>query len=488
MAALVSCPNHNMVACLEKTERNDQFHEIVEFLTRSLIYNSLTVSPTISTSLIEQFWNTATSKIVNDVSYIKAKVAGKTVSISEASIRRDLLFNDVDGIDCLTNQEIYENLQLMGNLDAKKQFLMYPRFVQVFLNNQLSNLPVPLDNLPIPVLTKKVFTNMAKQGLHFLGHVTPLFPNMLAQAVVDEGEGLVQPTEPQPTPSPTQPSTGDQPPVTESSYRPDTTQVPRDSLEGTDGTEGGLNLQVLHNTCTLLSQQVLDLQKAKDAQAVEKEVKNAKSKPTLDAFDDLDDDLAHGMDYMETKEAVNEGRQSNKTEELNLDVDTEVIAEDKGSGEKGGSTVSTARPEVDTARPDIDTARPEVHTANAPVSTAGVTISTADPEVSVVEPRTPPTTTSIFDDEDITMAQTLIKMKEEKAKEKGVAFKDVEDSSRPVRSITTLKPLPSIDPKDKGKGILVEEEPVKIKRKDQGIDQIERDEELAHKLHKEELA
>ncbi|GJU56732.1 hypothetical protein Tco_1234498 [Tanacetum coccineum] len=29
-------------------------------------------------------------------------------------------------------------------------------------------------------------------------------------------------------------------------------------------------------------------------------------------------------------------------------------------------------------------------------------------------------------------------------------LKDVEDSSRPMRSITTLKPLPSIDPKDKG--------------------------------------
>ncbi|GKA74660.1 hypothetical protein Tco_0780962 [Tanacetum coccineum] len=183
--------------------------------------------------------------------------------------------------------------------------------------------------------------------------------------------------------------------------------------------------------------------------------KNTKSGPKLDdsTFNDLDVDLAHGMDYMEIEEAVNEGR-----------------------------------PEVDTARPDIDTARPEVHTANAPVSTAGVTISIVDLEVNAVEPRTPPTTTNIFDDEDITMAQTLIKMKEEKAKEKGVAFKDVEDSSRPVRSITTLKPLPSIDPKDKGKGILVEEEPVKIKRKDQGIDQIKRDEELAHKLHEEELA
>ncbi|GKC97813.1 hypothetical protein Tco_1168088 [Tanacetum coccineum] len=87
MAALVSCPKHNMVACLEKTKWNAQFHEIVDFLTRSSIYYSLTVSPTVSTSLIEQFWNTATSKIVNDVSYIKAKVTGKTVSIFEASIR-----------------------------------------------------------------------------------------------------------------------------------------------------------------------------------------------------------------------------------------------------------------------------------------------------------------------------------------------------------------------------------------------------------------
>ncbi|GJS50795.1 hypothetical protein Tco_0624157, partial [Tanacetum coccineum] len=371
MAALVSCPKHNMVACLEKTERNAQFHEIVDFLTRSSIYYSLTVSPTVSTSLIEQFWNTATSKTVNDVSYIKAKVAGKTVSISEASIRRDILFNDVNGID-----------------------------------------------------------------------------------LVDEGEG-------------------DQPPVTESSYRPDTTQDPRVNLEGTHGSkgdqvqssndrphlggntseraEGGLNLQateilklntrikklekkckpsISHHKAWLRSVSRLSrTKKLGKKESVSKQGrKNAKPRPTLDAFDDLDADLTHGMDYMETEEAVNEGRQSNETEELNLDVDTEVITKDKGSGKKGGSTVSTATPEVDTVRPEVDTARPEVDTAR--------------PDV---------------------------------------------DATRPVRSITILKPLPSIDPKDKGKGILVEEEPVKIKRKDQGIDQIERDEELAHKLHEEEL-
>ncbi|GJU56733.1 hypothetical protein Tco_1234499 [Tanacetum coccineum] len=78
MAALISCPKHNTVACLEKTKRNAQIHEIMDFPTRSLIYYSLTISPTVSTSLIEQFWNTITSKTINDVSYIKAKVAGKT--------------------------------------------------------------------------------------------------------------------------------------------------------------------------------------------------------------------------------------------------------------------------------------------------------------------------------------------------------------------------------------------------------------------------
>ncbi|GKA99664.1 hypothetical protein Tco_0827658 [Tanacetum coccineum] len=116
--------------------------------------------------------------------------------------------------------------------------------------------------------------------------------------------------------------------------------------------------------------------------------------------------------------------------------------------------------------------------------TVAVTISTA-------KPRTPPSSIIVFDDKDVTMAmaQTLIKIKEQKAKEKGVAITDVEDSFvRPVRSITTLQPLLTIDPKDKGKGVLVEEEHVKIKIRDQGDLQIQADAELAQRLHEEELA
>ncbi|GJV23334.1 hypothetical protein Tco_1376029, partial [Tanacetum coccineum] len=56
----------------------------------------------------------AKSKILNNVRHITAKVAGKPVSISEASIRSDLLFNDADGIDSLPNQAIFDAIQLMG--------------------------------------------------------------------------------------------------------------------------------------------------------------------------------------------------------------------------------------------------------------------------------------------------------------------------------------------------------------------------------------
>ncbi|GJW90947.1 hypothetical protein Tco_0168500 [Tanacetum coccineum] len=115
MSAFESCPKYNMVAYLEKTEGNAKFHEIVDFLLRSSIFYALTVSPNVSTSLIEQFWNSTVSQTVNNVSQIKATVSGQTVLISESSIRRDLIFNDDNKIDCLTIADIYENLPLMGN-------------------------------------------------------------------------------------------------------------------------------------------------------------------------------------------------------------------------------------------------------------------------------------------------------------------------------------------------------------------------------------
>ncbi|GKD49215.1 hypothetical protein Tco_1278191, partial [Tanacetum coccineum] len=114
MATLESCPKDNMIAYLEKTEGNVEFHEVIDFLRRSYIFHALTVSLVVSTTFVEQFWMTTKSKTINHVRHITAIVAGKSVSISEASIRTDLIFDDADGIDTLTNQAIFNAIQLMG--------------------------------------------------------------------------------------------------------------------------------------------------------------------------------------------------------------------------------------------------------------------------------------------------------------------------------------------------------------------------------------
>nr|GEX62726.1 uncharacterized mitochondrial protein AtMg00810-like [Tanacetum cinerariifolium] len=86
----------------------------VDFLSSCSITYALTVSPTIYASYIEQFWNTASSKTINYVKQIHAIVNGKAVVISESLERSDLLFDDEDGITCLTNDENFEILALMG--------------------------------------------------------------------------------------------------------------------------------------------------------------------------------------------------------------------------------------------------------------------------------------------------------------------------------------------------------------------------------------
>ncbi|GJS46919.1 hypothetical protein Tco_0597040 [Tanacetum coccineum] len=67
-----------------------------------------------------------------------------------------------------------------------------------------------------------------------------------------------------------------------------------------------------------------------------------------------------------------------------------------------------------------------VNTANTRVSVPSASVTTAGVSISTAEPRTPPTTTTTaFEDEDLTIAQTLVKMRSQKDKEKGVAFRDI---------------------------------------------------------------
>nr|GEX35180.1 ribonuclease H-like domain-containing protein [Tanacetum cinerariifolium] len=89
------------VLLVYKTENwrieNADFDEIVDFLNANPIRYALTVSPTIYVSYIERFWSTAKTKTINNETQIRAKVDGKTVVITESSMRKDLHFNDEDG-------------------------------------------------------------------------------------------------------------------------------------------------------------------------------------------------------------------------------------------------------------------------------------------------------------------------------------------------------------------------------------------------------
>ncbi|GJZ74478.1 hypothetical protein Tco_0638943 [Tanacetum coccineum] len=116
--------------------------------------------------------------------------------------------NIATAVICLTSNQKYNFSKLifdgmLRHLDAKKRFVMYPRFISIFLDKQLTNVPVPLDHFPINALTSKVFSFMVKKGKHFSGKVTPLFAFMLVQPTEDEGAPSEKPSEAQPTPSPT---------------------------------------------------------------------------------------------------------------------------------------------------------------------------------------------------------------------------------------------------------------------------------------------
>ncbi|GJZ93127.1 hypothetical protein Tco_0665192 [Tanacetum coccineum] len=75
-----------MVAYLQKTEGIEGFHQIVDFLNASHIRYALTKNPTIYVSLINQFWQTATTRTLDNREIeITATIDGKDKIVTEAS-------------------------------------------------------------------------------------------------------------------------------------------------------------------------------------------------------------------------------------------------------------------------------------------------------------------------------------------------------------------------------------------------------------------
>ncbi|GKC21408.1 hypothetical protein Tco_1023558 [Tanacetum coccineum] len=132
----------NMVAFLAKPTESDGYEQILDFLNGNPIKYALTVNLRIYTSCIEQFW---------------------------ATLRRDLQLEDAEGIECLPNADIFEQLALIG-------------FVQVFLNKQVGDMSTHNEIFVTPSHTKKVFGNMKRVRKGFSRVVTPLFPTIMVQA------------------------------------------------------------------------------------------------------------------------------------------------------------------------------------------------------------------------------------------------------------------------------------------------------------------
>nr|GEU58846.1 hypothetical protein [Tanacetum cinerariifolium] len=76
---------------------------------------------------------------------------------------------------------------LVHNVDSSLKFYMYPRFIQLIIQNQIGDLSTHTTKYIFPALTQKVFANMRRIGKGFLGVETPLFEGMLiVREIVEE--------------------------------------------------------------------------------------------------------------------------------------------------------------------------------------------------------------------------------------------------------------------------------------------------------------
>ncbi|GJT13581.1 hypothetical protein Tco_0860623 [Tanacetum coccineum] len=347
---------------------------------------------------------------------------------------------------------------------------------------------------------------MKREGKDFSGRVTPLFATMMIQANQEEGVDSGIPTATQQTPITIQPSTSK--PQKKQSRRKQkmTTAVPHPSDSTADvpneesvpthsndpllSGEDRLKLTELMDMCTKLTERVLDLEHTKTAQAQEitnlkLRVKKLEKKAGLRThkfkrlykvgvtrrvhFSD-DDSLGAQED------ASNQGR---SIEDIDKDAEVSLVDETQGRTDDAemfdtdalfGNEVFS---ENDMIEKDQDVIPKEV--------------STAAPSTTVVPPPSP-----VITEVEITLAQTLAKLKSAKSKvviqepvqstattapstipkAKGITFRDADE--RTTRTPTSVS---SLSIKDKGKAKMDEPE-VPLKKKDQ----IALDKEMARNL------
>ncbi|GJR43086.1 putative ribonuclease H-like domain-containing protein [Tanacetum coccineum] len=443
-------------------KESDRFEQIVDFLNAHPIMYALTVNPTIYISCIEQFWSTTMAKTINGEVQLHARVDGKEIVITESSVRRDLQLADEEGVDCLPNSTIFEQLALMGpKTTAWNEFSSTMASAIICLaTNQKFN------------FSKLIFDSMIRNldsvsGKGFSGRVTPLFPTMVAQNQSELGEGSAMPTDPHHTPTILQPSPQPQKTQKPRKTKRKDTHVPQpsdpsdniayeavykklgdslvraattvSSLEAEKDSDGGPRCQKTMGD-TIAQTRVLDLEKTKTTQQIEiaslkRRVKKLK------------------------KKSRSRTHKLKRLYKVGLTARVESSDNEESLGEDASKQ----------GRIDVIDADEEITL----VSVAGNIVSTASDATTASAATTTTATTITVDD--ITLDQALEELKTTKPKNKGVVIQELGESTT-----TKSSQLSSQQSQDKGKGIMIE--PVKpIKKKDQ----IMFDEETALKLQAE---
>ncbi|GJT97727.1 ribonuclease H-like domain-containing protein [Tanacetum coccineum] len=403
---------------------------------------------------------------------IHATIDGHSLSISEGSLRRHLKLDDQDGITSLPTTEIFAQLALMGyatdsdkltfqkgafspqwrflihnilhclspkktaweqfssniaaaviclatnrkfnfsrmifdhmvsNISSPHKFLMYPRFVQLCLDMQRHKLQQHTRVYSVPSLTMKVFSNMKRITKGFSGQEVALFPNMLAVPTPSASPSNSisspepTPTQPSPQPSPTQPSpTQPSPTQPGSEYHPPTPHdSPLHAVHSHGSDEGSLKLQELMNLINTLSDRVgvleADLTKTKKTYSsaytklilrvkkLEAQLKVGKARRhsrfvLSDTEIGEDDSSKQGRKFSTEGVQDDEGvheKASNDTELFVQEVTPTELIQDQEGSGKASDEVSTAGLKKSTAREEV----PTVSTAEATLSTAGGTVT-----------------------------------------------------------------------------------------------------------------
>ncbi|GJS36020.1 putative ribonuclease H-like domain-containing protein [Tanacetum coccineum] len=237
---------------IKKPVESDRFAEIIDFLKASSVHCALTVNPIIYTLGNNKGGTDClpAATIFEELTHMGAKsTTWNEFSSTMASL-----------IICLaTNQKFnmskYIFDAMVKHLDGGVKFLMYLCFLQVFINQKLGDMSHHKKIFVNPSHTKKFFANMKRVGKDFSGRITPLFDTMMVQASKEQKQKSKRKQR------------------KEAEVAQDDTEheesIPTPSNDPLPNGKDSMKLNDLMVLCTKLQTQVLDLEKAKDAQAKE---------------------------------------------------------------------------------------------------------------------------------------------------------------------------------------------------------------------------